>query len=302
MSKNSSPPPIVFILMFLAIAAGGYWFFFMKQPASQGNLASTPQSLPQQAPYPAPVAGGTSASIPAGTTVRIDGATSMVTINQNLKNGFQAQFPGATVATSANGSDRGIKALIAGSIDIAAISRPLTPQEESQGLTAVPVALDAIAIVVGSNNPFQGALSSGQIEDIFEGDIADWSQIGGQPGQIRVINRPAFSGTHQTFKELVLGGGNFGSTGNITTLQQDATTPLLRALGSDGIGYATYAQVARQQTVRVVPVNGLMPDSATYPYKRTLYYAYRNPASPAVRAFLGYTTSPQGQQAMLAGG
>jgi phosphate transport system substrate-binding protein len=47
-------------------------------------------------------------------------------------------------------------------------------------------------------------------------------------------------------------------------LDRDATTPLLRLFGSDGISYATYAQVAHQQTVRVVAINGSMPDADSY--------------------------------------
>jgi phosphate transport system substrate-binding protein len=87
----------------------------------------------------------------------------MVTINQNLKNGFQGKFSGTTVDTKANGSEKGIQDLAAGTVDITAISRPLTAQEQGQGLAAVPVALDTIALVVGINNPFKGGLTSGQV-------------------------------------------------------------------------------------------------------------------------------------------
>jgi phosphate transport system substrate-binding protein len=63
----------------------------------------------------------------------------MVQINQVLKNGFQTQFPGTTVNTAAAGTEKGIQALQSGTADVAAISRPLTSQEQSQGLAAVPV-------------------------------------------------------------------------------------------------------------------------------------------------------------------
>ena len=135
----------------------------------------------------------------------------MVTINQNLKNGFQGKFSGTTVDTKANGSDKGIQNLVAGTADIAAISRPLTGQEQGQGLAAVPVALDTIALVVGINNPFKGGLTSAQVQDIFKGNAQDWSNLGGPAGPIKVINRPEVSGTHQTFKEQVLSGANFGT-------------------------------------------------------------------------------------------
>ncbi|MBX9254250.1 phosphate ABC transporter substrate-binding protein [Desmonostoc muscorum CCALA 125] len=290
MSQKNAPPPIVFILIFFALIGGGYWFFFKREPVpsnvtSASNTPSTSFSPPS--------------SLPSGTTVKIDGSTSMVTINQNLKRTFERQFPGANVVTSANGSQNGIADLLAGKTDIAAVSRPLTAQEQSQGLVAVPVTTDAIALVVGKANPFNQGLTSAQAADIFQGKINNWSAVGGNNGTIRVINRPAVSGTHQAFQEIVLKGANFGAAPNITTLQRDATTPLLQALGTDGIGYATFAQVANQQTVRFVPIDGLTPDASGYPYQRQLYYVYKNPASPGVQAFLGYATSAQGQQAMI---
>lgn len=290
MSQKSSPPPIVFILIFLALIGGGYWFFVVRP----GNV--TP-------PVNTPSAGNSTfsppSSVPSGTNVRIDGSTSMVTINQNLKRAFERQFPGTNVVTSANGSQNGIADLIAGRVDIAAVSRSLTAQEQNQGLMAVSVTKDAIALVVGKANPFNQGLTSTQVADIFQGKINNWSAVGGNSGTIRVINRPAISGTHQAFQEMVLKGANFGTTSNIATLPRDATTPLLQALGTDGIGYATFAQVANQQTVRFVPIDGLTPDASGYLYQRQLFYVYKNPASPGVQAFLGYVTSPQGQQAII---
>jgi phosphate transport system substrate-binding protein len=225
----------------------------------------------------------------------------MVTINQNLRKGFEKQFPGTKVEAVGNGTDKGIQDLLAGKVDIAAASRPLTAQEQGQKLKSVTITQDAIAVIVGKANPFNRGLTSSQIADIFQGKINNWSAVGGLSATIRVINRPAISGTHQTFKELVLKGANFGTTPNITTLPQDATTPLVQALKTDGIGYATFAQVANQQTARVVAIEGLTPEAASYPYKRSLYYVYKDPASAGVQAFLGYATSPQGQQALTLG-
>ena len=301
MSQKSGPPPIVFILLFLALLGGGYWWFFMRNPAQ-----TTTTTQPENSPLGSNTTTTTGAfslptTVASGTTVKIDGSTSMVTINQNLKNGFEKKFPGTKVEAVGNGTDKGIQDLLAGKVDIAAASRPLTAQEQSQGLKAVTVTQDAIALMVGKTNPFNQGLTSNQVADIFQGKINNWSAVGGAAATIRVINRPAISGTHQAFKELVLKKGNFGTTPNITTLQRDATTPLIQALGIDGIGYATFAQVANQQTVRVLAIDGLTPDGSSYPYQRSLYYVYKDPANVGVQAFLGYATSPQGQQALALG-
>lgn len=300
MSKRSGPPPILFILLFLALIGGGYWWFFMRDTTPQiGSQISS--NNPSQNNNPIAQTFSAPVSVPNGTTVKIDGSTSMVTINQNLKRGFENKFQGTNVVTNATGSNSGIQALINGTVDIAAVSRPLTQQEQSQGLVGVPIASDAIAIIVGANNSFIQQLSSNQVADIFGGKVNNWSQVGGSNGNIQVINRPAVSGTHQTFKELVLKGNNFGTTPNITTLPRDETTGLIRALGNNGIGYATFAQVQNQSTARVLPIDGITPSASNYPYTRQLFYVYKNPASPAVQAFLGYTTSPEGQQAAFVG-
>jgi phosphate transport system substrate-binding protein len=315
MAKSSGIPPIVFILLFLGLAGAGYWFF-MKKPAETNPTAIAPVTTPPPpppgaipgAPVTAPVAGGGTpadftlpATVPTGTTIKIDGSTSMVTINENLKNGFQTKFSGTNVITSAGGSNKGIADVVAGTVDLAAVSRPLTDQGKSQGLVEVPVALDQIAVVVGKNNPFAGGLNAAQVQGIFTGQINNWSAVGGAANPLQVVNRPPVSGTHQAFKEMALNGNEFGTTPNIKTMPQDTTTLLLRELGNNGIGYATYAQVANQQTVRVVPIDGVAPGSDNYPFQRQLFYVYKNPPNPRVKAFLGYAVSPEGRDAMLAG-
>jgi phosphate transport system substrate-binding protein len=298
MAKSSGPPPIVYILIFLILLGTGYWFFLKKPADDPGNINSNTQLT---APTPPPDAEifPSPASVPPNTQVKIDGSTSMVMINQNLKQGFERQFPGVQVETAANGTNNGIQAVLNGEVDIAGVSRSLTPQEEKQGLKALPIASDQIAIVVGVNNPYQGGLTDSQVYGIFTGQITNWSEVGGPNATIQVINRPAVSGTHQTFQEIILQGRTFGTTPNITTLPRDETTGMLQQLGEDGIGYATFTQVVNQQTVRTVPVEGVQPGSVSYPYQRQLYYVYKQPATPAVQGILGYATSQEGQQVIF---
>ncbi|NJN62280.1 MAG: phosphate ABC transporter substrate-binding protein [Coleofasciculaceae cyanobacterium RL_1_1] len=297
---KSDPPPIVYILFCLMLAAGGYWWFAKREVSApiatptEGSESGSETSSRAVPNISLP------ASVPSGTNVRLEGSTSMVALNANLKAGFEAQFPGTSVTTSAQGSSQGVEALLAAQADVAASSRPLTPEEEELGLVAVPVALDQIAIVVGIENIGSQTLTPDQVVDIFQGKITNWSEIGGSNLPIRVINRPPESGTHQAFKDIVLGGGDFGTGSTITTLDRDATTPMLRELGKNGIGYATASQVMNQTTVRVVAIDGVTPAAASYPFSRQLYYVYREPLSPVAAAVLGYALSPQGQQQMFA--
>ena len=292
-------PPIIFIL----IGLGALWALQSQLP----KLLGWRPSLPTVSGLNSIVPGGSGAganlaaafpaqqSVPAGTTITIDGSTSMVLVNEALKAAFLKSYPGTVVNTSATGSDNGIEALLDGSVTLAALSRPLTAEEKQRGLVALPVAQDRIAIVVGIDNPFRRGLSSNQLVQIFRGELTNWATFGGSDRTIRVLNRPSVSGTYQAFRSVVLGGNNFGTTPNITTLVRDATTPMLQKLGVDGIGYATYGQVADQRTVRVLAIDGSTPEADAYPFQRSLFYAYRQPPDPAVKAFLGLALSEEGK-------
>lgn len=303
--KNETLPLVLALLVTGAILAGGFWWFNKKSvdltstPSvtnqnERNTLANSANQIPVTFKFPT--------TVPPGTTITVNGSTSMVQINEAIKRAFEQQFPGTAIATNGQGTGVGLRLLQKGKIDLAAISRPLTSEEKAQGLNAVPIAQDAIAIVVGVDNPFRRGLKKNQVADIFQGKILNWSEVGGEASTIRVINRPSVSGTRQVFQDVVLQGANFGTTTNFTTLERDATTPILRALSQDGISYATYAQVANQRTVRTIAVDGLTPEADNYPYYRILYYVYKQPATPEVETFLGYALSPQGQQAIASGG
>jgi phosphate transport system substrate-binding protein len=296
--SKKGPPPIVYIGGALALAGLGY-FAFSKLTGGNSNsptpIVSGDNVVPAseiKSAFEVP------ATVAKGSVVKVGGATSMVQINQSLKAGFEKKFPGVQALTIASSSGKGLTDLAAGSINVTAISRELTAAEKSQGLVSVPITQDKIAIVVGIDNDYLPGtgLTSEQITKIFTGKSKNWSDVGGKSQPIRPILRPNTSGTHLSFQEIGLKGQSFGSSGNFKVLERDATTPLLQTLGTDGIGYATFAQVANQSIVRVLEIDGINPQFANYPYRRTLAYVYKGTPNDAVKAFLGFATSEEGQQ------
>jgi len=156
---------------------------------------------------------------------------------------------------------------------------------------------------VGVNNSFKGNLSLDQLKGIYQGKITNWSQLGGGNIPIKVINRATQSGTRDLLQNVVLQGEQFASDGaNFITWPQDETTPILRALGKDGISYATISQVENQtDTVRIITVDNISPTdklavkNGTYPISRNLYLGVHKKTSPAVQQFVELALSPQGQ-------
>lgn len=298
-SSKKGPPPIVYIAGALALAAAGY---------AVVNNINKPNNLPipsvatsnsndvGQQNVPVKLAFDPPTAVPAGSVIKIGGSTSMVQINQALKIGFEQKFPGVQAIPGATSSSKGLTDLAAGSIDLTGISRELTAAEKAQGLVSIPITQDKIAIVLGSANDLRTGLTADQVSKIFTGELTNWSKVGGKSLPIRPILRPINSGTHQSFQEIGLQGKKFGTGSNFKILDRDATTPLLQALGADGIGYATFTQVANQSTVRSVAIDGALPAATNYPYQRSLAYVYRGQPSDAVKAFLGFATSRDGQE------
>ncbi|MGK7921833.1 MAG: substrate-binding domain-containing protein [Trichodesmium sp.] len=60
-------------------------------------------------------------------------------------------------------------------VQIAAVSRPLKPEEAEANIKLIPIAKDALAVVVGINNPYKGDLKLDQLKYIYQGKITNWS-------------------------------------------------------------------------------------------------------------------------------
>ncbi|MEN9204096.1 MAG: phosphate ABC transporter substrate-binding protein [Thermostichus sp. DG02_1_bins_55] len=324
--ERSGPPPIVYILL-IGLLGGGGWYAYRSglldsllnrsepTPTQAGIPATAPQvpaAPPLQQPQAqAPVAPVSSVnldtSLPNPSIIQMDGSVTMVRLVLALRAAYTQRNPNIPIAYGIpdgkpNGSNAGMRALMQGQVHLAASSRPLNAAEVQAGLQGIPVAKDALGVVVGVNNPYKGGLTMQQLADIFQGRITNWSQVGGPDRPIRVLNRSPNSGTYTVFQELVLLGLPFAPDGpNFITAQEDVTTPLLRALGEDGITYSTVDQVENQQTVRILPIDGQMPtreaiQSGRYPLSRTVFLAVPQRTSPIVADFVNYALSDAGQQ------
>lgn len=226
---------------------------------------------------------------------------------------YQELHPRVNISVTGGGSGTGIAALINGTVDIANASRSIKPEElaaaRASGADPVEfvVALDAIAIVVNPQNPID-RLTLQQISHIYSGRFNNWSELGGEDRPIVRLSRETNSGTHVYFLENVL---RLGREDDRTLFSRD--TLLLpssegiseeirhnpNAIGYDGLGYVT----PDQKMIAVARDEGepyIIPSSATvinggYPIARELFmYTAREP-SGAIKDYLDWILSPEGQ-------
>lgn len=227
-----------------------------------------------------------------GGTVSTDGSTSMESVIGALGEGFEANNPGVTFTYNPTGSGTGIKAVQEGRCDIGLSSRSLKEEEKAAGLTETVLAYDGIAIIVHPDNPTT-SLTLSQIADIYTGKITNWSEVGGNDGQIVLIGREAGSGTRDGF-ETITGTEDACQYRQELTSTGDVITTV--SSNPNAIGYASLASV--KDSVKAVSVDGVAPSEETvkdgsYTVQRPFVLVTKADAalSETAQKFFDYATS-----------
>jgi phosphate transport system substrate-binding protein len=216
---------------------------------------------------------------------------------------FKAQHPGTTFDIAAEGSTTGIAAIIDGNAQIGMASRRAKPAEiaaaSAKGVHMKPtiVAYDGIAVIVNSANPIK-SLTKKQVEQVFTGEITDWSAVGGTGGKISIYTRNTSSGTYSDFKELAMkkrdyAGGSQKMAGNEQIAAEVGKNP-------NGVGYVGLAYT-KASGIKVMPIDGALPSvqsvhAKTYPYARPTFYYTNGEPSGLAKEFLDFTISGAGQK------
>ena len=181
------------------------------------------------------------------------GSTSMSKVMGILAEQFGMDNADVTVSVEGGGSSAGVEAASNGTADLGLASRALKDEEKEQGLVENIVALDGIAIIVNADNAVAD-LSVEQIAKIFTGEITDWSEVGGEAGEIAVIGREAGSGTRDGFESIT-------ETEDSCKLDQELTSTgaVIEAVRGNAaaIGYASLSEVEGQDGVSAITVDGV---------------------------------------------
>ena len=94
---------------------------------------------------------------------------------EKRKEAYIAVNPSANIEVLMSDSTTGMTSEMEGTCDIGMASRDLSDKEKAS-LTATPIALDGIAVIVSNDNPTEG-LTSDQVKGIYTGTITSWSEL-----------------------------------------------------------------------------------------------------------------------------
>lgn len=237
---------------------------------------------------------------------------------------YKKEYPNVNIQIQAAGSSTAPPALTQGTANFGPMSRTMKDNEiadfeKKYGYkpTAVPVAVDALAVFVHKDNPIKG-LSMPMVDAIFsstrkcgfERDAVKWGDAGltgpwaGRDFQL--YGRNSVSGTYGYFKEHALCKGDFKSNvneqpGSASVVQSISNS--INGIGYSGIGYVTSGAKAvplKNESGEFVKATAENALSGKYPLARYLYvYVNKDPKkglSPLEAEFIKMVLSKQGQE------
>ena len=223
--------------------------------------------------------------------VATGGSTSMKNVIAALTEGFAEIEPDVTISYDPTGSGAGITGATDNTLDIGLSSRALKDDEKND-VDGTTVALDGIAIIVNKDSKVAD-LTVDQLKQMFTGEITNWSEVGGDDGEIVLIGREAGSGTRDGFESIVDVKDSCKYAQELT-----ATGAVISAVEANplAIGYASLSAVG--DTVKMVTVGGVECSEETvkdgsYEVQRPFVFVTNKSValSEQAQAFFDFATS-----------
>jgi len=245
------------------------------------------------------VAAGTAAAL------SVSGSTTVLPLGALAAEEFNAAQSEIQVSVSGGGSGVGIKNVAAGISDIAMASRHVKDSEKEANpdkeFVEHLVAYDAICIAV-SKAVYDAGVTELTLDDvraIYNGEIKNWAQLGGEDKEIYVLAREVGSGTRDTFNEMVMGSDKAETPGVTTNHGSNAEVKTALTRSDKAIGYLGLNYV-QDGELGVIALDGVIPTAETvrdgsYPLARELFMVTYGEPSEEASAFLEFVTGEEGQ-------
>lgn len=247
--------------------------------------------------------------------LQVSGSTTVAPVASDAAEALKARNLSITVSTQ-GGSAGGISQLGSGQIDVALSSKPLSDEDRKTypdtDFVPTQVGADAVGIIVTEKVADGGVtnLTKEQLKGLFEGEITNWSEVGGPDMEVFVYDKEPGRGTREVLDKFVYGdekpppppqSGNYAIVGgNLETRNKLKSTPGSIAPLSTGF-------IEGHDDLVAVSVEGIAPTSenvasSTYPMTRPLFMITDGAPQGAAKKYIDYVLSPKGQKLLPAHG
>ncbi len=208
---------------------------------------------------------------------------------------------GIKVNLAGGGATKGIRKAAAGEIDIGGACRTtLRNDPEERRAHQIPVAWDALVVIVNKDNPVKGVTFK-QLQGIYLGEITNWKELGGHDAPIDLyVRRGKLSGVGRTLRELVF--ANFEQEFKADYVMK-SSGPLEKGIlkNANGIG-VTGISSAKRRDVKILELDDHAPTyenikTGNYVLYRPLYLVTKlGKRDKKGRDFIRFAVSREGQE------
>ena len=142
-----------------------------------------------------------------------------------------------------------------------------------EGLTVYPLALEPLAVVLNKANPVTN-LTAARVQKIFNGEIKNWKDVGGEDRPIVVITRLHCKDRVTDWKKILPTDKEFTQERVDVSSDDDLVKRVSDFAGAIGYSGTTWAREP-SLSIKQISVDGVAPTAAalkakTYPYYRNL--------------------------------
>ena len=199
--------------------------------------------------------------------VKVDGSSTVYPVTEAVAEDFQkVKKQKVKVTVGISGTGGGFKKFCRGETDVSNASRPILKSEMADCQKAgieyyeLPVAFDALTVVINPKNTFIKQLTVAEMKKMWEpaaqGKVMRWNQVNPQwPDQpMKLFGPGADSGTFDYFTEAVVGKAK-SSRGDFTASEDDNVLVTGVARDVNGLGYFGYAYyIENKDKLKAVPI------------------------------------------------
>mgnify|MGYP001767365782 CR=1 FL=1 len=227
----------------------------------------------------------------AAGVIEIDGSSTVYPITEAVAEEYQSQLGGARVTVGISGTGGGFKRFCRGETDLSNASRPILKEEMVLCAQAgvkyfeLPVAYDAITVVVSKDNTFVDHLTVDELKKMWEPGaarkITSWKQVRDSFPDVplKLAGPGADSGTFDYFTEAVVGTAK-SSRGDYQASEDDNVIVQFVSRDKGALGYFGLAYYEENQDkLRAVPIVGKGGSAGVIPSIATVNDGSYNPLS-----------------------
>lgn len=229
--------------------------------------------------------------------LQVSGSGTTTSILSGVKPAFEIDTPSCCLnVLSGSGTGGGVKGILQGTLDVAAMARPPKDEEAAQGVEFIQFGQSGVALFTHPDVSVTN-LTKAQAVAILLGEFTNWSQVGGPNLDIILYVRDEGDSSTQALRQVILDDGPFPETAQILTSQSDMQSAVAGTPG--GVGFGSWpSAVATGAAVQAIALDGVAPDDPAYPMVSPVGIGWLRDRQADVQPLIDWLLSEQGQMTM----